>query len=228
MRTVACVGVLLAASICAHPALAGDFSAPKLPPAADFWTGCYIGLEGAGSIGGGNGGGNVGLGALIGGQLGCNYQGGLTVVGVEGEGAWSSLVAHDDSSSATGATFSSTTNRWDADIAARIGYLYRYDILTYAKLGVAFGDFQYNTTDTSMGTVMTGSATIPGLLIGSGMEYMVTPQWFVQGELDFILFRPTDVTLSCAPAAACTASSTVSTTTEFEFLGKVGVAYKFM
>jgi len=228
MRTVFCAGVLLCVLNHTHPALAGDFNSPKLPPASNFWSGCYVGLDGAGSVGGGTGGGNFGLGAVIGGQFGCNYQGGLVVVGLVSEGAWSSLVARNDSSGSTGATFKSTTNRWDADVAARIGYLYRYDVLTYAKVGVAFGDFKYNTTDTSAGTVMTGSATIPGLLLGAGMEYMVTQQWFVQGGVDFILFRPTDVTLNCTPAAACLTPSTVSTTTEVEFLGKVGVTYKFM
>src|SRR5580704_4914509 len=95
----------------AHPARAADAAAvphlptktpPIVPPAIYNWTGCYIGAHGGGGalsdsfvnasfvgnlnfLHGGN--------AFAGGQIGCNYQNGIMVFGLEGE-AWSGLTNH--------------------------------------------------------------------------------------------------------------------------------------
>src|SRR6516165_4693717 len=95
-------------ALIAGTATAADLSRPVdrplVPVAAPIytWTGCYLGAHvGAGvhhsdwtdeefGIG-------TGIGAVAGGQVGCNYQIRQLVVGVEGEFYWSSLEAkHDD------------------------------------------------------------------------------------------------------------------------------------
>jgi outer membrane immunogenic protein len=99
----------------AASAMAADLpmkAAPYVAPVPVFsWTGCYIGVHaGAGvmrdtatnpnnfegasrnsRLSSGNGNGETGTGALAGGQLGCNYQDGNWVIGVEGEGYWTGL-----------------------------------------------------------------------------------------------------------------------------------------
>src|SRR5690242_10896772 len=84
---------------------------PYVAPAPVFtWTGCYIVVHaGAGVIrdqGFVDNGGLMrttglnadrdGIGGLAGGQVGCNYQTGMLVLGVEGEGFWSGMRVNRD------------------------------------------------------------------------------------------------------------------------------------
>ncbi len=96
------VGLMVGAGLV--PALAADLSTPlyKAPPAAPplfSWTGCYVGVEGGGAWGQSQHvaaaapkPASVGLpitlkfnlaGALAGGTVGCNYQVGNVVLGVD-------------------------------------------------------------------------------------------------------------------------------------------------
>jgi outer membrane immunogenic protein len=67
----------------------------KAPPPAPVynWTGCYIGVSTGGGTLNDHWIGEIGGGGLAGGQLGCNYQRGAAVVGIEGEGFWSGLAS---------------------------------------------------------------------------------------------------------------------------------------
>src|SRR4051812_49846387 len=79
-------------------------AAPLVAPAFN-WTGCYIGIHGGGGATrsdftdsfvvrkGDSGSTSWGNGGLAGGQIGCNYQTGVLVFGVEGEGYWSGMKA---------------------------------------------------------------------------------------------------------------------------------------
>src|SRR5690348_10714955 len=93
------LGVVLAA-FTAGSAAAADLAVkagPYVAPAPVFsWTGCYIGVHaGAGVLldqgfqdEGGVPADRHGIGGLAGGQVGCNYQTGMLVLGIEGEGFW--------------------------------------------------------------------------------------------------------------------------------------------
>ena len=86
---------------------AADMALPmKAAPVVPFtWTGCYVGVQaGIGAQTDGfastfvgrdlesfSGNGANGLGAIAGGQIGCNYQINQLVVGVEGDGVWSGI-----------------------------------------------------------------------------------------------------------------------------------------
>src|SRR5205807_1798950 len=83
-------------------ASAADLAARPMPyaaPAPAFsWTGCYVGVHGGAGVlldqGFQSGGRSLpedkhGVGGLAGGQIGCNYQTGMLVLGIEGEGFWS-------------------------------------------------------------------------------------------------------------------------------------------
>src|SRR5580765_4065734 len=93
------------------------------PPPVFTWTGCYVGAHaGAGVLldqGFQTGGGLTqdivadrhGVGGLAGGQIGCNYQTGMLVLGIEGEGFWSGMkVSVDRFGGINGSTLTSSTS----------------------------------------------------------------------------------------------------------------------
>src|SRR6266850_165367 len=88
-------------------ASAADLAARPMPyaaPAPVFsWTGCYVGVHGGGGVLLDQGfqasagfADRHGVGGLAGGQIGCNYQTGMLVLGIEGEGFWSGMKVTDD------------------------------------------------------------------------------------------------------------------------------------
>ena len=60
--------------------------APFIAAPVFSWTGCYVGVHGGGGVMRDNWTDENGSGGLAGGQVGCNYQDGNWVFGVEGEG----------------------------------------------------------------------------------------------------------------------------------------------
>src|SRR5262249_21300093 len=62
-----------------------------MPAPTYIWTACYAGLHAGGGVMFDDWTFRNGGGGLAGGQLGCNYQAGRIVLGIEGEGWWSGL-----------------------------------------------------------------------------------------------------------------------------------------
>ena len=103
---------------------------PYAAPAPVFsWTGCYVGVHAGAGVLLDQGFQQVGInrdrhgvGGLAGGQLGCNYQTGMLVLGIEGEGFWSGMkVTQDQFDGNILFASASIRNKWDYDVAARIG-----------------------------------------------------------------------------------------------------------
>jgi outer membrane immunogenic protein len=183
---------------------------PYVAPIPVFsWTGCYIGGHvGAGSShdsftgsnenfsdAGNNG--ATGTGGLAGGQIGCNYQDGNAVFGLEGEGYWSGIKATSseiDVNSLGQVTRSFTTsakNTSDFSIAARIGLAFDRT-LVYAKGGWVWGRFAFDEID-NFGpgegiNTFHQSGTLDGLLLGVGIEHALTQNWTVKLEYNFLDF----------------------------------------
>ena len=119
------------------------------------WTGCYVGahvgaatvkaftatdFEGSGSTG------DSGTGTIAGGQVGCNYQQGNWVVGVEGEGSWSNSKATNSLTLTPDDSFTLTTkNTGNFSIAARAGFVFDRTLI-YGKGGWSVGSFDFNST----------------------------------------------------------------------------------
>ena len=144
----------------AGAAAAADMAVKARPyaPAPVFsWTGCYVGIHGGAGVlhdqGFQPGGGGTlelipldgfdladrhGIGGLAGGQIGCNYQTGMLVLGIEGEGFWSGMkVNQDQFGGINGNTLLSSAsikNKWDYDIAGRFGLAFDRALVT-AKRG---------------------------------------------------------------------------------------------
>jgi outer membrane immunogenic protein len=219
--------------------------APIVAPAFS-WTGCYLGVHAGGGAtrsdfteqffnpssnsntrGWGNGG-------LAGGQIGCNYQTGVLVLGVEGEGYWSDMKANREfrfsdigTSDVEGVT---ARNKWDYTVAGRVGVAYERAFI-YGKAGWAWGRFDFNqfVNDSPFFTAATsGSATLNGPLFGLGVEYALTNNWTVKGEYNYINYglSPVDFTSSrCTPG--CSTSNFTNSQSAEKHIFKFGVNYLF-
>jgi len=178
-------------------------------PASYNWTGCYVGGHGgAGSMHDSFSNLNSSIGALGGGQLGCNYQIGMLVLGIEGEGWWSGIRADDNFSQASfGDTFTGR-NRSDYDVAARFGLAFD-KALIYGKAGWLGGRFDFSLVE-NRPVIETGNATLNGLLVGLGLEYAISAPWTVKFEYDHLAFSPKTIAfacLNCAPFAESVSAS---------------------
>jgi outer membrane immunogenic protein len=228
---------------------------PYAAPAPAFtWTGCYIGAHaGAGVVHdqgfSRNGGSQTlfataladkhGVGGLAGGQIGCNYQTGMLVVGIEGEGFWSGMEIKSDD---FGASFNNTANsvigtarirnKWDYDVAARIGVAFDR-ALVYGKAGWAAGGFDWNYANTAADQFNTpftnqGNSTLDGLLIGVGLEYAFTNNWTAKFEYDYIGFGSKNVQFSGTCPACVLTNYTFTENVSFDkHIFKVGINYLF-
>ena len=184
----------------------------KAAPVVPFtWTGCYAGVQaGVGAqtdgfaqngftdtpIEGFGGNGANGLGVIAGGQIGCNYQISQLVVGIEGDGVWSSIQNTAGFTDPDGEGLRlRTRNLWDADVALRVGAAFDR-LLVYGKGGVSWGGFSFNEQFTGPGTdgeTINGSRTLPGLLIGVGMEYAFLGNWSAKIEYNYIAYEQTQI-----------------------------------
>jgi outer membrane immunogenic protein len=253
MKKILLAGIAVAA-FCA-PAFAADMPvrAPvyKAAPAPMFsWTGCYLGAHAGYGWGKDNNGfGNAVFdgdfapelgpynqrtsGGLAGGQLGCNYQGPTNwVVGLEGELSWSgvkgSLTTPEDGADPGTFTRFQTRNRWDGDVAVRLGYAMDRSLL-FGKVGAAWGNFRYTETHDDFPTIhacalcsVNINGTRAGLLLGAGWEYALQNNWTVKVEYNYINYGSHTI-----PYPSTGGSATSFPVHDTENVIKVGVNYLF-
>lgn len=123
-------------------------------------------------------------GRVMGGlQAGYNYQMGNVVLGIE---ATASLLQNEKWSNQNdpGTMFSSTVN-WDATLAPRLGYAFDRTLI-FAKAGLAVAEFEYGHDRN--GTIISGSSTRAGYVVGAGLEYALTQNISIKGEYDYMDF----------------------------------------
>jgi len=182
-------------------------------------------------------------GGVVGGQVGCNNQfANNWVVGVEAEAWWSgmkgSFTAPEDFADPGQYSRFESRNRWDGDVALRLGYAWGRSLL-YGKAGVAVGSFQYTETHDDIPTIhacfaapaglcsATLNNTRAGLLLGVGWEYAWTNNWSFKVEYDYINFGSTNIaypSTSPPPLPQPIQNFAVSDTKQ---IVKVGVNYRF-
>jgi outer membrane immunogenic protein len=227
------------------PASAADLAARPMPyaaPAPVFsWTGCYVGVHGGAGVlldQGFQASGPAdrhGVGGLAGGQIGCNYQTGMLVLGIEGEGFWSGMKAtRDQFGGINGSTLFSTAsikNKWDYDIAARFGLAFDR-ALVYGKAGWVAGGFDWNAGEVDCSffcTTSRGSATLDGLLIGFGLEYAFFNNWTAKFEYDYLGFGSKNVLITTTCSAFCIplTFTNLQSVSADKHIFKVGLNYKF-
>jgi outer membrane immunogenic protein len=234
------------AAVAADMPLKAPMAAPIIAPAFS-WTGCYIGVHAGGgatrsdftdaftseAVNGGSR--SWGNGGLAGGQAGCNYQTGVLVFGVEGEGYWSGMKAareftFDRSIDVEGAT---TRNKWDYTVAGRIGVAYERAFI-YGKAGWAWGKFDFTAFETRDSGIFSqtirGSKTLNGPLFGLGIEYALTNNWTVKGEYNYINYglSPVDFRFTECEGSSCESGPAFRNSQSAEkHIFKFGVNYLF-
>jgi outer membrane immunogenic protein len=207
MKTVLLSSVALAVLITA-PAMAADLPGRpvyKAAPAVAItnWTGLYVGAH----VGYGNavstwtfdqnGVFNSAPGQqfisdpagwLGGAQIGVNYQTGSWVFGVEG--TWSAANINKTINSPDFPVNDTETTQIKSlyTVAFRAGYLITDRWLTHFKFGWAGGEEELSAHTSFLGGTNwnPGTQTRSGFMFGSGTDYMLTPNWIVGFEYDYI------------------------------------------
>lgn len=205
------------------------------------WTGCYVGVHGGGGAVRSpflsEGSGSWGNGGLAGGQIGCNYQTGVFVFGVEGEGYWSGMKASREFANLNVGEGSfnnaEVRNKYDYTVAGRIGVNYERAFI-YGKAGWAWGRFDFFEQSSGCQTcavfTTTGSETLNGPLFGLGIEYALTQNWTVKGEYNYINYGLSPVNFvetGCSAGLCLTPNLTRSSFSAEKHIFKFGVNYLF-
>lgn len=183
---------------------------PPPPVIAYFtWTGCYIGGNGGGlwvnkdysvtGIGPGivppfaaapaigtSLGSHSASGGLGGGQIGCNYQTGSWVFGVQGDYDAASATAQHNDPFFLGQIDSSKTKSI-ASVTGRVGYAWDR-FLGYVKGGGAWEKEDYTLTAAALGLISTASETRGGWTVGVGGEYAFNDWLSLFVEYDYYGF----------------------------------------
>jgi outer membrane immunogenic protein len=196
---------------------------PPAPVAVFNWTGCYIG----GHVGGGwsenrqitllnqnfavnygdyatgQGFNNDGSGWVGGGQVGCNYQSGAFVFGVEGSYAAADIKgSHFNPLIGAGDDRFTTKVDGIASVVGRAG-IASNNWLFYVKGGWAGANAKLSVID-NVGPVG-GAASVSqwhnGWTVGGGVEYGLTPNWIIGIEGNYYQFESKTYELG-NPAAA--------------------------
>ena len=212
-------------------------AAPIVAPAFS-WTGCYIGVHaGGGAVrssytDGFNDAKDYGNGGVAGGQIGCNYQTGVFVFGIEGEGYWSGMKAQQEFSIPADGEgfFSSVRNKYDYTVAGRFGVTYERAFI-YGKAGWAWGkhDFAFTGQDCTSCNIYSefGSATLNGPLFGVGVEYAFAPNWTVKGEYNYINYGLSPVNFAFIDCGGSCNGTFTNTFSAEKHIFKFGVNYLF-
>ena len=179
------------------------------PPVAAFnWTGCYFG----GNVGGGwarkhlvdrDGSFFVGInpfdagthkpgGFVGGGQIGCDYQTGAWVFGLQGLFDGTSLKGSEPLPGYPNVSFQ-TRISWFATLTGRIGYAVQPATLVYLKGGAAWvrDEHDYNVIPVNVGQPPYHAAaevTRSGWTIGGGLEHLFAPNWSAFVEYNYMDF----------------------------------------
>jgi outer membrane immunogenic protein len=234
-------------------ARAADMPLKGPPQPAWSWSGCYIG----GTVGGyrssstyngvptGNFESAIPVltaissgtfdqsGVIGGGELGCNWQAGIFVFGLEGDvSGW-----HNSSTSAvTGpdvpapgqffhATTSVTSNTLTT-VRPRIG-IAANNWLFYATGGLAASSvaFSQSVLFTATRSTQAGAtSTSVGWTAGGGIEYAITPNWTVKGEYLYVSLDNQTMTENNLAFPSFSQSATNKLAVS---IGRFGVNYKF-
>ena len=222
LLAVSVLAAMLSFACTSHGAIAADMSMPmKSPPAepAYQWTGCYAGLNGGGGAIASNFQSTVDPGTYLGatdaakvandgtgshdnsnfiggGQLGCNWQTGTVVIGLEGDFDYfhgtSSFFNNTDFLPVLGNSFvigQTVTTNYLATVRPRIGIAADRNF-AYVTGGVAFTRADYTESYSAppgIGTA-TGSQLLTGWVAGAGWEYALSSHWLFRLEYLFAAF----------------------------------------
>ena len=225
-KRLAVAGVTLVALV--GPSFAADMAvrAPRVYAPPFSWSSCYIGgnVGGAWSrsdfttsldpgthltlpgniaaVGAAGTGSATDTGIIGGGQIGCNWQSGVWVWGLEADfdGVSGRPTLTSGGTLSTGDAFAivnSTKANWLATVRPRVGYAVDRSLF-YATGGVAFTHLSYTQSysDTLFAAVggSSASTTSTGWTVGGGWEYALTNRWTTKVEYLYTNFSSISAT----------------------------------
>ena len=206
----------------AGPAVAADLPLKAEVPVVPVfsWTGCYLGAH----VGGGRGSkemtdpvqlvqdtlSTIGpvttgittvttnpTGAVIGGEIGCDYQfAGNAVIGIEGTASGttvrgSAFVGLPAAGLPAESALVQSTNDFLASVTGRIGYAFD-TILLYGRGGFAVAGDKYDVSGGDFAGSgpfhFQGADNRYGWIVGGGVDWAFTPHWSMNVEYDFYKF----------------------------------------
>jgi outer membrane immunogenic protein len=210
---------------------------PPLPPPPLFsWTGCYIG----GNIGGGwashssndvtgavtgvigaDLGSHTASGFIGGGQIGCDYQAGVWVFGVQGMFDGSGM--QGSNTDATGLFVVNSNIPWLATVTGRVGVTAAPTVQVYAKGGGAWVRDNYTVTAVPGIALGNASSTPSGWTVGGGVEWAFAGNWTAFAEYNYLDFGTPGVNFTPAVGAAAFPINIKQNINSF----MVGINYRF-
>jgi outer membrane immunogenic protein len=194
------------------------------------WTGCYIGLSAGGKgvatrdvvyLPAATGGGGAFPGAALdlgkgeaetwiaGGQVGCNYQAGKWVFGVEGDAhgqKWSKydVLAGSVLPFRDGSIYELRSD-WQASVRGRIGYAMDRTLF-YGTGGVAFTEVRAYANWLPIGllpgVIATDTKTLTGGTVGAGVEHAVTDNFTLGLEGRYTWYKRENFNAGLVPVQA--------------------------
>jgi outer membrane immunogenic protein len=188
------------------------YQAPPAPPPPPVfsWTGCYVGANIGGGwakksandvtgfvtgIPGADLGSHTASGVIGGGQIGCDYQAGIWVFGVQGMFEGSGMEGSNTQPS--GLLVTNTSIPWLATVTGRVGITAAPRVLVYAKGGGAWVRDDFSLT--AGGTTVASSSTTPsGWTVGGGVEWAFAGNWSAFAEYNYLDFGTSGVTFTSA------------------------------
>src|SRR5262245_53576279 len=209
--TVAVISLAaLAGSAIAADLGARTYQPPPAPAPVFSWTGCYVGANIGGGwaskssndvsgfftgVPGADLGSHTASGVIGGGQVGCDYQSGIWVFGIQGMFEASGM---DGSNTVpSGLCVVNSQLPWLATITGRVGVTAAPTVLLYAKGGGAWVRDQYSVT-TGGTTVATADTTPSGWTVGGGVEWAFAGNWSAFAEYNYFDFGTPGVTFTAA------------------------------
>jgi outer membrane immunogenic protein len=210
------------------------------PVIATPWTGCYIG----GNVGGGwtridttrvsqdtigpafaNYGRENDSGFIGGGQIGCDFQTGNLVLGVQGMFDYARINGQHTLTDFP--TFTETNNlRSIITGTGRAGWLWTPALLGYVKGGVAWLNQRNQVLLPGGGLAESSSFTVPGMTVGVGLEYMFAPSWSIFAEYNYMWFLD-DTAAHFTSAPGLLPPGEVVNVSQRAQTALVGINYKF-
>jgi outer membrane immunogenic protein len=192
LGSVALVALGLGAPAFAAERPVPAYAPPPPPPPAYTWSGCYVGASAGTSNGSSQHFDGAGVaitnsfdlsGFIGGGQLGCNWQFGAWVIGIEGDGSAVNK-SGQGFELARPTWISETQERWFVTARGRLGMTWWDKTMLYVTGGGAWAKIDASEWNT-VNPILTGrkeSTTRSGWTVGGGAEYALGYGWSVKGE----------------------------------------------
>jgi outer membrane immunogenic protein len=190
MKNLFAAGLALS-TLLVGPALAADMPVKARAVASPVysWTGCYVGtlvgggwgrvndqmtgrLNGAPSQGAQGGSGPFPInGYMTGAELGCNYQTGNFVIGLEGDWSWAYKAgSQGEAPPNTKTDMFDAREKWFGTARGRVGYAVN-NFMLYATGGAAWANLELTDRNASNTVIFaTQNATYSGWTAGGGFE----------------------------------------------------------